>query len=157
MNAEPGDERVSSLLARISIIAAMAVGSAALWIANPIAWLWIGSQLQRESQRLTLAAYLLLLAGIVVTAVALAIGLARLNRLYGHVSGAPPELRVIFPWQRSMRDARHGGRDEPGRPVSVLDVVMTISVATCVVAFLAWYFVANPTPPGIGGPGGSKD
>ena len=142
--------------ARISIIAAMAVGSVSMWIANPIAWLWIGSQLQRDSRQMTLGAYLALLTGIVVTAIALAIALERLNRLYGRVTGAPPELRVIFPWHRSMRDARHGGQDEPGRAVSVLDVVMTISVAICLLVFLVWYFATNPTPPGVG-PGGSKD
>jgi H+/Cl- antiporter ClcA len=134
----------------------MAVGSASMWIANPIAWLWIGSQLQRESRQMTLGAYLLLLVGIVLTAVGLAIALERLNRLYGRVTGAPPELRLVFPWHRSMRDARHGGRDEPGRPTTVLDVVMTISVAICVLAFLVWYFATNPTPPGIE-PGASKD
>ncbi|HEU0018685.1 MAG TPA: hypothetical protein VFQ14_00200 [Thermoleophilaceae bacterium] len=134
----------------------MAVGSAAMWILNPIAWLWIGSQLQRDSREMTLGAYLLLLVGITMTAIALAIGLERLNRLYGRVTGAPPELRLVLPWHRSLRDARHGGQDELGRAVSVLDVVMTISVAVCVLAFLVWYFATSPTPPGVG-PGGSKD
>jgi hypothetical protein len=147
----------ASLVAKSLIIAAMAVGSVSMWIANPLAWLWVASQMQSESHRVGLGPYMLLLAGVVVTAIALAVGLERLNRLYGRVTGAPPELRLIFPWHRSMRDLRHGGRDEPGRPVSVLDVVMVISVALCVVAFVAWYFIANPTPPGIGGPGGSKE
>jgi hypothetical protein len=140
----------------VSIIAAMAVGSVAMWIANPLAWLWIASQVQSESHRVGLGPYMLLLTGVVVTAVALAVALAWLNRLYSHVTGSPAEVRVVFPWHRSMRDMRHGGRDESGRPVSVLDVVMVISVALCAVAFLAWYFVTNPTPPGVG-PGGSKD
>jgi hypothetical protein len=147
----------TSLPMRVSIIAAMAVGSVSMWIANPILWLWIGSRLQGQSGRLTLGPYMLLLGGIVVTAIALAIGLERANRLYGRVSGKPPELRVVLPWHRSVRDERHGGRDEPGRPVSVLDVVMVLSVALCVGAFLVWYFVTNPTPPNIGGPGPSKD
>lgn len=134
----------------------MSVGSAAMWILNPIAWLWIGSQLQRDSRDMTLSAYFLLLIGITTTAIAMAIGLERLNRLYGRVTGAPPELRLVLPWHRSLRDARHGGQDEPGRPVSVLDVVMTISVAICVLAFGVWYFVTNPAPPGVN-PGASKD
>ncbi|HEX2070635.1 MAG TPA: hypothetical protein VHF90_03185 [Thermoleophilaceae bacterium] len=135
----------------------MAVGSTAMWILNPLAWLWLASQVQSESHRVGLWPYILLLTGVVATAVVLAVALAQLNRLYGHVTGAPPELRVILPWHRSMRDARHGGRDEPGRPVSVLDVVMVVSVALCAVVFLGWYFITDPTPPGIGGPGGSKD
>lgn len=144
------------MAARASIIAAMAVGSVAMWIANPLGWLWVASQLQSESHRVGLGPYMLLLAGVVVTAVALAVALAWLNRLYGRVTGAPPEVRVALPWHRSLRDARHAGSDEIGRPVSVLDVVMVLSVGLCAVAFLAWYFVTNPTPPGIG-PGGSKD
>jgi hypothetical protein len=149
--------RVASLPARASIIAAMAVGSVSMWILNPIAWLWIASQFQRDARQLTVGAYMLLLVGIVVTAIALAFGLAGLNRLYGRVTNAPPEVRLILPWHRSMRDARHGGRDEPGRPVSVLDVVMVASVLLCVASFLVWYFATNPTPPNIGGPGPAKD
>lgn len=135
----------------------MAVGSVSLWIANPIAWLWLGSQLQRDSRQLSAGPYVVVLVGIVLTAVGMAIGLAALNRLYGRVTGAPPEVRVIMPWRRSMRDERHGGRGESGRPVTVLDVVMVISVLLCVGSFLAWYFITNPTPPNIGGPGPSKD
>lgn len=150
------DDDAPSRSAQISIIAAMAIGSVAMWIANPLAWLWIASQVQSESHRVGLGPYMLLLSGVVVTAVALAVGLAWLSRLYGRVTGAPPQVRVVLPWHRSMRDARHGGRDEPGRPVSVLDIVMVISVTLCAIAFLVWYFVTNPTPPGIG-PGGSKE
>jgi hypothetical protein len=158
MNVVADDGRPDvSLVKRASIIAVMAVGSVSMWIANPLLWLWIGSQLQRQSRHLTMGPYLLLMAGIIVTAIALAIGLERLNRLYGRVTGAPPELRIVLPWHRSLRDVRHGGRNEPGRPVTVLDVVMVLSVAICVAAFLVWYFVTNPTPPNIGGPGPSKD
>jgi len=149
-------KRSASLPARASIIATMAVGSVSMWVLNPLAWLWIASQFQRDSRQLTVGAYVMLLVGIVVTAIALAYGLAALNRLYGRVTDAPPELRLILPWQRSMRDARHGGRDEPGRPVSVLDLVMVASVLLCIATFLAWYFITNPTPPNIGGPGPAK-
>jgi hypothetical protein len=154
MNARASDK--ASLLIKVSIIAAMAVGSVSMWIASPLAWLWLASRLQAESHRVGLGPYMLLLAGVVGTAIVLALGLGRLDRLYGRVTGVAPHVRVIFPWQRSMRDVRHGGRDEPGRPVSVLDVIMVISVGLCAVVFLVWYFIANPTPPGVG-PGASKD
>jgi len=115
---------------------------------------WGAAPAQHPGDDLT--TYFLLLIGIVATAIGLAIGLERLNRLYGRVTGGSPELRLVFPWHRSMRDERHRAEKEPGRPVSVLDVVMTISVLTCVLAFLVWYFVTNPAPPGVS-PGGSKD
>ena len=155
MNATVEDPQ-ASLTARILIITTMAVGSISMWIANPLVWLWIASRMQAQSHRVGLGPYMLLLAGVVGTATVLALGLGRLDRLYGRVTGVTQHVRVIFPWHRSMRDVRHGGRDEPGRPVSVLDVVMVISVGLCAAVFLAWYFIANPTPPGVG-PGGSKD
>jgi hypothetical protein len=146
----------ASLTARILIIATMAVGSISMWVANPLVWLLIASRLQAQSHRVGLGPYMLLLAGVIGTAIVLALALGRLDGLYGRVTGAAPQVRGIFPWYRSMRDMRHGGRDEPGRPVSVLDVVMVISVGLCAVVFVAWYFIANPTPPGVG-PGASKD
>jgi hypothetical protein len=38
----------------------------------------------------------------------------------------------------------------------VLDVIMVISVIVALAAFGTWYFVTNPTPPGVE-PGPSKD
>jgi hypothetical protein len=146
----------ASLTTRASIIATMAVGSVSMWIANPVVWLWIASRMQGQSHRVGLGPYMLLLVGVVGTAIVLALGLGRLDRLYSRLTGTGPRVRVIFPWHRSMRDMRHGGRDEPGLPVSVLDVVMVISVGLCAIVFAAWYFIVDPTPPGVG-PGASKD
>jgi hypothetical protein len=102
--------------------------------------------------------YALLLIGVVLTAVALAKALAALNRRYGRLIGDEPVVRVIAPWRRSLRDARHGGREDGGGvAVSVLDVVMVLSVLAAVVVFAIWYLLTDPTPPNVGGPGPSKD
>lgn len=140
------------------LIALMALGSVSLWVANPLLWFWLTSHLQSQAGQAQMGPYVLLLIGVLLTAVALAKGLAALNRRYGKLIGAEPTVRIIVPWRRSLRDARHGGREDPGRvPVSVLDVVMVLSVLAAVIAFAAWYLITDPTPPNVGGPGPSKD
>jgi hypothetical protein len=143
-------------LRKIAIIALMAVGGLAMWIANPVLWLWITSRLQEGTQP-SMGPYVLMLAGIVLTCVAIAKGLAALNRYYARITGSTPTVRVIVPWRRSLRGGRSARRETDGRlPVSVLDVIMVVSVVLAVASFSAWYFVTNPTPPNVGGPGPAK-
>ena len=139
---------------RVAIVAAMALGSIALWVANPMLWLWITARMQTVDP--SMGPYALMLVGITLTAIVLGKGLARLNRLYGDVAGTTPTVRVIMPWRRSLRGGRSRKRETDGRvPVTVLDVVMVISVALAIVALVAWFLVVQPAPPGIG-PGGAK-
>jgi hypothetical protein len=122
-------------LAKAALILLMALGSIMLWIGSPIGWLWLASQMQKDSQQAGFGPYLLVLAGIVITAVALARLLSRLNHLYGEVSGEGEPVRVIMPWHRSLR-----GEDEGRAPRTVLDVVMVVSVAIGFVAMGLWFF-----------------
>jgi hypothetical protein len=122
-------------LAKGFLIAIMAIGSVTLWLGVPIGWLWIGSQLQSDSQRAGFGPYMLVLVGIIVSVAVLAKGLSMLNRLYGRVSGEEPTLHVRMPWHRSMR-----GEEDSPRPSSVLDVVMVISVSIAVFVFGIWFF-----------------
>jgi hypothetical protein len=141
-----------------SLIALMALGSVAMWVLNPLLWLWLTSHLQSSAGQAQMGPYVLLLAGVVLTAVALAKGLAMLNRRYGRLLGREPVVRIIMPWRRSLRDARHGGGEYGARAaVGVLDVVMVVSVLAALVAFAVWYVLVDPTPPNVGGPGPSKD
>jgi hypothetical protein len=143
---------------QVGLIALMALGSVSLWVANPLLWFWLTSHLQSQAGQAQMGPYVLLLIGVIITAVVIGKGLAALNRRYGRVIGAEPTVRIIVPWRRSLRDARHGGREDPGRvPVSILDVVMVLSVLAAVIAFALWYVVTDPTPPNVGGPGPSKD
>lgn len=144
-------------LRQAGLIGLMALGSVSMWVLNPLLWFWITSHLQSTATQAQMGPYVVLLVGVVLTAVVLAKALAALNRRYGRLIGSDPTVRIIVPWRRSFRDARHGGGEDPGRtPVSVLDVVMVLSVLACVVAFAIWYFVTNPAPPNVG-PGPSKD
>jgi hypothetical protein len=122
-------------VAKVALIALMALGSLALWIGSPLGWLWIASQMQKDSQEAGFGPYLLVLVGIVVTGVVLAKLLARVNTAYGTVSGEPAVVRLRLPWLRSMR-----GEDEGAAPRTVLDVVMVISVTLGAIALTIWFF-----------------
>jgi hypothetical protein len=122
-------------LAKAGLIVLMAIGSILLWIGSPIGWLWIASQMQKDSQAAGFGPYMVVLAGIAITAVVLAKGLQRLNRLYGIVDGAGEPVKVVMPWHRGLR-----GENEGRPPRTVLDVVMVISVGIGFVAMGIWFF-----------------
>ena len=153
MNAHAGPWM--RLTAKAGIVVLMVAGSLGLWIGDPVLWLWITAKLEEGTQP-SMGPYFLAIAGITFTAVAIAKALSRLNRLYAHVSGSEPTLRIIVPWRRSLRGER--GEDEDAKlPVSVLDVVMVVSVVIAVIAFATWWIVVQPTPAGLpGGPGPAK-
>jgi len=152
------ERRPASRAKRAALIGLMLLGALALWIGDPVLWMWITSRLESGTQA-SMGPYGLMILGIILTAVAIGKGLSRLNRYYGEVTGSAPTVRMVLPWRRSLRDARHGGTDDDdGRvPVSLLDVVMVIAVLIGVAAFLAWFIIVQPAPPLPGGPGGAKD
>lgn len=121
-------------LAKAGLIALMALGSVVLWIGSPIGWLWLASQMQKDSQAAGFGPYFVVLAGIAITAVVLAKLLSRLNALYGRIAGEE-EVRVVLPWHRGLR-----GESEGRPPRTVLDVVMVVSVAIGFVAMGIWFF-----------------
>lgn len=134
----------------------MSLGGLAMWIANPLLWLWVTSRLH-SGVAPSIGPYALMLVGIVVTCVALGKGLSQLDRHYARITGSSPTVRVIAAWRRSLRGGRSLRRETDGRrAVSVLDVIMVLSVVAAVLAFSVWYVVDNPTPPNVGGPGPAK-
>jgi hypothetical protein len=116
------------------LIVLMAVGSIVMWVVNPVFWLWLASHLETTSQP-GFGPYVMVLVGIPLTMVVVGKGLSRLNSAYGSVTGTTPKVRVRMPWLRSLR-----GERTSGRPRTVLDVVMVISVSLAVAAFLIWFF-----------------
>lgn len=152
-----GDPGHASHAARAGLITLMLVGALALWVGDPVLWMWITARLQSGTQA-SMGPYALMIVGIILTAVAIGKVLTRLNRFYGEVTGTAPTVKIVLPWRRSLRDVRHGGGDDDdGRvPVSLLDVVMVVAVVIAVVALAVWFLVVEPAPPLPGGPGGAK-
>jgi heme/copper-type cytochrome/quinol oxidase subunit 2 len=109
----------------VLVLAIMVVGSLVLWVGVPAGWLWVGSQIQAETNDIG-TALLVMFAGVVASVVALAFLLAWLNRR--HV-----ELRVA--------------RGLPRPKTSVLERVLVVTAAVAVVAFGIWFLVfAGPGP-----------
>jgi hypothetical protein len=121
--------------AKAGLIALMAFFSIMLWLGIPIGWLWIGSQVQSNTQSTGFGPYFLVIFGICISVYLVTKLLAWLNRRYARVSGADEVVRVRPPWHRSMR-----GEDDSRAPRSVLDVVMVISVSIAVTAMTIWFF-----------------
>jgi len=122
-------------VAKAALIALMAFFSVMLWLGIPIGWLWIGSQVQSDSQSTGFGPYFLVIFGIGISVFLVTKLLAWLNRRYARVSGADDVVRVRPPWYRSMR-----GEEDSRPPRSVLDVVMVISVSIAVTAMTIWFF-----------------
>lgn len=123
----------------------MALGSVAMWLVVPFGLIYLVAHLVSSSQP-GLAAYFGLLVAIPVCMVAIGKGLARLDRLYGRVSGQQQAVRVQLPWHRSMRGERVSTRQR-----TVLDVVMVISVGIALLIFVVWFFgFAHMTAPTLG-------
>lgn len=134
---------VFSKPAAFGLVVLMAVGSVAMWLVIPVAWLYAGSHLQQGSQP-TLGPYVLILIGIPVSMVVVGKLLSKLNRLYGRVTGTTPRVRVQAPWHKSMR-----GERDSGHQATILDVVMIISVSIALTCFGVWFFLfAGSSLPG---------
>jgi hypothetical protein len=112
------------------VIAIMVIGSIVLWAGTPLAWLWVGAQIQGATQSLG-AALAAAFAGVIVSILLLASVLARLSDLY-----------------RANRVAR--GLEDPGHVV--LEGVLVVSAGLSLAAFTIWFFLfagAAPAPVGI--------
>jgi heme/copper-type cytochrome/quinol oxidase subunit 2 len=96
-----------------------------LWIGVPLAWLYIGSQVQGATDSVG-TAIAVMLVGVVVSILAVVPILGWLNRKH-----------------LELRAAR--GLDTHGQ--TALEAVMTVSVVIAVLAFVVWFFViVGPGP-----------
>jgi len=111
----------SALLTGVIMVGA----SLLLWVGVPAGWLWIGSQVQGSTGNVG-SAIAVMLTGSIVSIVALAWVLGRLNRVHEH-----------------LREAR--GAEATGPPL--LEVVLVVTAAVALVGFAIWFFVlAGPGP-----------
>ena len=115
--------------ASAALVLLMLAGCLLLWVGVPLAWLWIGSQVQASASLGT--ALIVTMIGILVSIVALVFCLGRLNR-----------------WHAALLERRN-------RPVrsSALEVILVSSAGLAIVGFGVWFFGfagASPLPLNIG-------
>jgi hypothetical protein len=114
----------------VLVLAIMVIGSIVLWAGTPLAWLWIGAQIQGATQSLG-TALAAAFTGVIVSILVLASLLARLSDLY-----------------RANCLAR--GLEDPGHVV--LEGVLVVSAGISLAAFTVWFLLfagAAPAPVGI--------
>jgi hypothetical protein len=116
------------------LVLLMAVGSVLLWIGLPVGWVWVASRTVKTSQP-SLGPYLLVLFATPISMWICGKLLFKLNAVYSRVTGQTYEVRTQLPWHKSMRGERGSGR-----PTTVLDLVMIVSVSLALTAFGVWFF-----------------
>jgi hypothetical protein len=126
--------------ARFFLIVLMVLGGLMLWFGNPVIWLWIGSQLT-TSQQGQFGPYMLVAFGILISTIAVAMALARLNTVYQRLAGEAT-VRVPLPWMRSLRDQQGETR------VTVLDFIMVTTAIAAITTFFLWFFLLAGSPIG---------
>ena len=125
------------------LVTVMALGSVLVWLVSPVVWLWIASQMTDSTQP-SLGPYLLVLVGVVLTAVVIGKFLGMVNRAHMRITGRARDTREHAKWNRSMRGERKSVNDR-----GVLEQVMAISVSCALVLFAIWFFLfAGSSLPG---------
>jgi hypothetical protein len=125
------------------LVIVMALGSVVVWLVSPVVWLWIASQMTDSTQP-SLGPYLLVLVGVVLTAVVIGKFLGMVNRAHMRITGRTRDTREHAKWNRSMRGERKSVNDR-----GVLEQVMAISVSCALVLFAIWFFLfAGSSLPG---------
>jgi hypothetical protein len=112
------------------VLAIMVIGSIVLWAGTPLAWLWIGAQIQGATQSLG-TALAAAFAGVIVSILLLATLLARLSDLY-------------------RANCRARGLEDPGHVV--LEGVLVVCAGISLAVFAVWFLLfagAAPAPVGI--------
>ena len=101
------------------VMAGIAVGSLSLWIAVPLACLWVGSRVQAGTGSVGYALLAMMCAATVAFGL-LSVALTRLNRIHG-------EVRVA----RGLDD---------GGGATALERVLVLSAVVAVLVAVVWFF-----------------
>jgi hypothetical protein len=130
-------------LAALGLIVVMVVGSLTLWLAVPLAWLWVASKLN-QSLDPSFGSYAAVAVGIPATMLVLFTLLRRVDAAHRALTGTAMESTPAPPpWRRSMRDAR-----QIRTPTSALDVILVATAIAAGVMLVVWFafFAGSPLP-----------
>jgi hypothetical protein len=122
------------------LIALMAIGSLALWIAIPAAWLWVTRNLDSFAAR-----FLIVLAGCTITMASAGSLLYRLEAVYVRLRGAAAPVAQSPAYLSTAAEQRR-----PRRPLTLLEIFLVVSGVVALVGLVAWWaFLADsPNPSG---------
>ena len=113
----------------VLLLSIMVIGSIVMWAGTPLLWLWVGSQIQGDTESLG-TALAVAFVGVVISVMLLASLLSRLSDVY-----------------RANCVAR--GLEDPGHVV--LEGVLVVSAGVSTAAFAVWFlFFAGAAPAPIG-------
>jgi hypothetical protein len=127
-------------LAASAIFVFMLVAALALWTAIPVGWIWIGSKVA-DTQFPAEGPYAVVAVGILVSIVADAWLIGRLNALYVNVTGTDRLAPMRPSWLKSMRDTA-----APAGATTVVEAVLMGSVMLAALVFIAWFFLLAGSP-----------
>jgi hypothetical protein len=122
---------------RAALVGLMAIGSLALWIGVPVAWLLLTRGLEQGPR------FVVTIAGCVVTMAAVGWLLFRLEDVYARAAGIEGEDEPPPPsWERRV------GEQRARRPLTMLERILVGSAFAAVVALIVWWaFFADASNP----------
>ena len=126
-----------------TLVLGMLVGCLALWTANPVAWLWVASQID-EGGPPSMTAIMVVVIGVLLTAAALGFLLTWLHQRYRQIQGAPGTVRLRVPWLSAPSGQRTGRPRE--LELTVLDVILITSVFLAA-GLYEWWFIFHAGSP----------
>jgi hypothetical protein len=126
-----------------TLVIGMLAGCLSLWTANPIAWLWVASQIEQGGPP-SMTAIMVVVVGVLATAAALAVLLTWLHSRYRKINGAPETVRLRMPWLTTGSASRTGMPREI--ELTVLDVILISSVLLAAGLYEWWFFFQAGSP-----------
>ena len=131
------------VVSNVATFAATIVGAAVLGFGVPLAWIWIGSQLQGGSgaSNTSFSVAMAILFGIIATYVALLYLAGAAMALLDHGDRGPATARS--PWMRGQTDTRQAQRRETINSIERIFIVTTMVVT---VAFWLWFAFKAGSP-----------
>jgi hypothetical protein len=126
-------ERVNGLAAA-GLIVLMVLGSLMLWLAVPVAWLWVASHID-DSLQASFRAYAAVAIGVPATMLIMFALLRRLDDAHQRLTGAVETKKLAPAWRRSLSEER-----DLHAPTSALDIILAGTAIAAAIALAIWFF-----------------
>jgi hypothetical protein len=127
-------------MAAAFVFVAMLLAALSLWTAIPLSWIYIGSKVS-DTQFPAGGPYFVVAVGILVSILAIAWLIGRLNRLYIQITGTNRLGPMRPAWLKSMRDS-----SARGGSTTVVEAVLMGSVILAAAALTVWFFFLAGSP-----------